>query len=227
MLTRLQSTHTLRVETQGPLALPSFRGPRSGAGFRVSESLRVTYFAYLDEFGHIGPYLGRHHPRHNDSPVFGFAGLVLPVNDAHGPAPLGPTPSTSCGTSVRRTPSGQPPAVHAGNPAHLRSFAPPSCSPASAPWPAWREPCLRTRSRSSRTERAGRAPRPQPGSQDSGGRPGRPGRLSTSSRSRVAHFRVARIKSVPAGANVLVHASVDLSGLHQRPHRLDQTLTGD
>ena len=63
---------------------PSFRGPRSGAGFRVSGSLRVTYFAYLDEFGHIGPYLGRHHPRHNDSPVFGFAGLVLPVNEVRG-----------------------------------------------------------------------------------------------------------------------------------------------
>ena len=63
--------------------------------------------------------------------------------------------------------------------------------------------------------------------QDSGGRPPRPGRSSTSSPSGVADFRVARIKSVPAGANVLVHACVDLSGLHQRPHRLDQTLTGD
>ena len=41
----------------------------------------MTYFAYLDEFGHIGPYLGRRHPRHDDSPVFGFAGLVLPVNE--------------------------------------------------------------------------------------------------------------------------------------------------
>jgi hypothetical protein len=44
----------------------------------------MTYFAYLDEFGHIGPYLGRQHPRHNDSPVFGFAGLVLPVNEVRG-----------------------------------------------------------------------------------------------------------------------------------------------
>ena len=44
----------------------------------------MTYFAYLDEFGHIGPYLGRHHPRHNASPVFGFAGLVLPVSEARG-----------------------------------------------------------------------------------------------------------------------------------------------
>ena len=44
----------------------------------------MTYFAYLDEFGHIGPYLGRKHPRYNDSPVFGFAGLVLPVNEVRG-----------------------------------------------------------------------------------------------------------------------------------------------
>ena len=44
----------------------------------------MTYFAYLDEFGHIGPYLGRTHPRYNDSPVFGFAGLVLPVDEVRG-----------------------------------------------------------------------------------------------------------------------------------------------
>ena len=44
----------------------------------------MTYFAYLDEFGHIGPYLGRTHPRCNDSPVFGIAGLVLPVNEVRG-----------------------------------------------------------------------------------------------------------------------------------------------
>ena len=28
----------------------------------------MTYFAYLDEFGHIGPYLDRQHPRYNDAP---------------------------------------------------------------------------------------------------------------------------------------------------------------
>lgn len=39
----------------------------------------MAYIAYLDEFGHIGPYIGREHPRHNDSPVFGLAGLVLPI----------------------------------------------------------------------------------------------------------------------------------------------------
>ena len=54
--------------------MPSFRGPRSGAGFRVSGTSN-------DVFGHIGPYVGRQHPRYNDSPVFGFAGLVLPVNE--------------------------------------------------------------------------------------------------------------------------------------------------
>ena len=38
-----------------------------------------TYIAYLDEFGHDGPYVGRSDPRHRTSPVFGLAGYVLPV----------------------------------------------------------------------------------------------------------------------------------------------------
>lgn len=35
-------------------------------------------FAYLDEFGHIGPYFARDHARHNTSPVFGLSGILLP-----------------------------------------------------------------------------------------------------------------------------------------------------
>lgn len=38
----------------------------------------MLYFAYLDEFGHIGPYVSRNHPAHNDSPVFGLGGMILP-----------------------------------------------------------------------------------------------------------------------------------------------------
>ena len=38
----------------------------------------MTYFAYLDEFGHIGPYASRTDPRYNESPVFGLAGFILP-----------------------------------------------------------------------------------------------------------------------------------------------------
>jgi len=38
-------------------------------------------FAYLDEFGHIGPFHSRNHPRHNTSPVFGLAGFLLPEHD--------------------------------------------------------------------------------------------------------------------------------------------------
>lgn len=38
------------------------------------------YFAYLDEFGHIGRYIARDHPKYNDSPVFGFAGFIIPAN---------------------------------------------------------------------------------------------------------------------------------------------------
>lgn len=44
----------------------------------------MTYIAYLDEFGHVGPYIGRAHPKHNDSPVFGLAGFVLPLDEVRG-----------------------------------------------------------------------------------------------------------------------------------------------
>ncbi|MET4364277.1 hypothetical protein ABIB06_004876 [Bradyrhizobium sp. LB8.2] len=35
-------------------------------------------FVYLDEFGHVGPYFGRAHPRFNSSPVFGIGGIIFP-----------------------------------------------------------------------------------------------------------------------------------------------------
>jgi hypothetical protein len=41
----------------------------------------MHYFAYLDEFGHIGPFISRTDAKHSTSPVFGFAGIVLPVNE--------------------------------------------------------------------------------------------------------------------------------------------------
>ncbi|MDE0450244.1 MAG: DUF3800 domain-containing protein [Gammaproteobacteria bacterium] len=41
----------------------------------------LIYIAYLDEFGHVGPYVSRGHPRHNDSPVFGFAGFLMPAEE--------------------------------------------------------------------------------------------------------------------------------------------------
>jgi hypothetical protein len=44
----------------------------------------LLYFAYLDEFGHIGPYIARSDPKHNDSPVFGFAGFIIPYNQVRG-----------------------------------------------------------------------------------------------------------------------------------------------
>ena len=44
----------------------------------------MTFFAYLDEFGHIGPYVSRTDPRYKDSPVFGLAGFVLPAAEVRG-----------------------------------------------------------------------------------------------------------------------------------------------
>jgi len=43
----------------------------------------LTYIAYLDEFGHIGPYV-RNNPNYNQSPVFGLAGFVLPIEEIRG-----------------------------------------------------------------------------------------------------------------------------------------------
>jgi hypothetical protein len=45
---------------------------------------RYMHFAYLDEFGHIGPYVAKDDPRHNTSPVFGLAGMVLPAEEIRG-----------------------------------------------------------------------------------------------------------------------------------------------
>lgn len=44
----------------------------------------MTHIAYLDEFGHIGPYVSRGHPRFSESPVFGLAGLILPIDEVRG-----------------------------------------------------------------------------------------------------------------------------------------------
>jgi len=38
----------------------------------------IHFHVYLDEFGHIGPFISRTHPRHNTSPVFGLGGFLLP-----------------------------------------------------------------------------------------------------------------------------------------------------
>lgn len=36
--------------------------------------------AYLDEFGHVGPYLGADHPKFSQHPVFGYAGFIAPAS---------------------------------------------------------------------------------------------------------------------------------------------------
>lgn len=38
----------------------------------------MLYVVYLDEFGHLGPYIDHSDPRHNTHPVFGLGGFVLP-----------------------------------------------------------------------------------------------------------------------------------------------------
>jgi hypothetical protein len=38
----------------------------------------AIHFVYLDEFGHLGPFMTRTAPKYNESPVFGLAGIILP-----------------------------------------------------------------------------------------------------------------------------------------------------
>ena len=41
----------------------------------------MTLFAYLNECGHIGPYIAREDPRYKEIPVFGLASFVLPADN--------------------------------------------------------------------------------------------------------------------------------------------------
>ncbi|TIV65207.1 MAG: DUF3800 domain-containing protein, partial [Mesorhizobium sp.] len=64
--------------------MPSFRDPRQKRGFSCFWGVRSDLHAYLDEFGHIGPYVDRQDAKYKESPVFGLAGLVLPMNEVRG-----------------------------------------------------------------------------------------------------------------------------------------------
>jgi len=41
-------------------------------------------FVFLDEFGHIGPFVSRHHESFRTSPVFGLAGYMIPESSVRG-----------------------------------------------------------------------------------------------------------------------------------------------
>ena len=60
--------------------------PRPGTRVRAFVCLgsRLIHIAYLDEFGHVGPYAARSDPHHNTSPVFGFAGFIMPADEVRG-----------------------------------------------------------------------------------------------------------------------------------------------
>lgn len=62
---------------RGDSRLLSFR--RSAPWRGPSCILGMLYFAYIDEFGHVGPYVSRDHPQHKTSPIFGLGGMLLPA----------------------------------------------------------------------------------------------------------------------------------------------------
>ncbi len=39
------------------------------------------YCVYIDEFGHVGPFVSRDHPRYNTSPIFGLGGILVPSEE--------------------------------------------------------------------------------------------------------------------------------------------------
>lgn len=65
----------------------SFRGPCHVHGFSCiwgTGQIMTLFNVYLDEFGHIGPYLSRKHPKYKESPVFGLAGFIIPTHEIRG-----------------------------------------------------------------------------------------------------------------------------------------------
>ena len=42
------------------------------------------YLVYLDEFGHLGPFVSYDDPKYRESPVFGLAGFGLPADQTRG-----------------------------------------------------------------------------------------------------------------------------------------------
>ena len=82
MLDFLVVSVQMGVETQSRAAL--FPRPTPERGFSCFRELSLTYIVYLDEFGHVGPYISRSDLRHNDSPIFGLAGFALPIDQVRG-----------------------------------------------------------------------------------------------------------------------------------------------
>ncbi len=44
----------------------------------------MTYIAYLDKLGRVGPYVAGIDPRYNDRPVFGLAEFIMPADAVRG-----------------------------------------------------------------------------------------------------------------------------------------------
>lgn len=53
----------------------------NGRAFVYLEAGKLLYIVYLDEFGHIGPYLSSTDKSHKTHPVFGLGGVVLPYTE--------------------------------------------------------------------------------------------------------------------------------------------------
>jgi Protein of unknown function (DUF3800) len=61
------------------VVLLPFRDPCIIHGFSCFLWAYVVYFAYIDEFGHLGPFISRYDKKYKTSPVFGLGGFILPA----------------------------------------------------------------------------------------------------------------------------------------------------
>lgn len=46
--------------------------------------MKIIYILFLDEFGHIGPFVSRADRSYNQHPAFGLAGIILPQENTRG-----------------------------------------------------------------------------------------------------------------------------------------------
>lgn len=68
----------LKVVASSEAGCAPLPGARSASPRCILVYYLLVLLSYLDEFGHIGPFVTAEHPRFNTHPAFGYAGFVIP-----------------------------------------------------------------------------------------------------------------------------------------------------
>ncbi|MFC5337560.1 DUF3800 domain-containing protein [Leucobacter denitrificans] len=79
---RSRKTH---VYTEGGSSSSADHAPTPEGGLGSPSAFQQIpdgmLIAYLDEFGHVGPYIGTNHKKFFHNPVFGYAGILVPAEN--------------------------------------------------------------------------------------------------------------------------------------------------